>query len=167
MSQRDDLRDETPSAPDVKVSYAAAGRETLSAIEEELFGPPFAEGSELGESGAPAAQSSTSSSLQPPDAKARPPQTTLPYGDRISNAPGAGSPGAVKEAAELEIFELFTFIIRGQKPSELSSDALRRRFVEQHLLSRMARASIDQVERIEVTPWTTHGTLVMRVWVRS
>ena len=161
-------------APMIEISEAPAGRETMAAIAEEL------------------AESM------------RPRQNTLPYADKISNAPGARSPSrmpkSVPELAspappsatngsdegpeitvsaepapptpriasnELEIFELLTFIIRGNKVGDLSTDAVRRRFVEEHLLHRVPSGSIDAVERIEVTPWTAKGTMVVRVWCKA
>jgi hypothetical protein len=60
-----------------------------------------------------------------------------------------------------------TFIIRGNQDFDLSSDALRRRFVGEHLVHRLPSRSLDDVERIEVTPWTAKGTMVMRVWYRA
>ena len=166
-----------PSAPEVKLGYATAGRETMAAIAEELAN------------------------------EMRPRQNTLPYADRISNAPGARlpsrlpspqadapRPSAPKPSAptpddgpevtvtaeddvapptprlapdDVEIFELLTFIVRGNRIGDLSTDALRRRFVEQNLLHRIPGAAIDAVERIEVTPWTAKGTMVVRVWVRE
>jgi hypothetical protein len=159
-------------APMIEISEAPAGRETMAAIAEEL-------------------------------AEAmRPRQNTLPYADKISNAPGARSPSRApappvaaapapkpiaptddgpevtigSEAAPLtprlapealEIFELLTFIIRGSGVGDLSTDALRRRFVEEHLLHRVPSGSIADVERIEVTPWTAKGTMVVRVWCRG
>jgi hypothetical protein len=138
----------------------------------------------------------------------RPRQNTLPYGDKIKNAPGARSPSRMPAPQEhkppsappkahdarrtksedgpevtvtdepaphtprlapeaLEIFELLTFIIRGNKVGDLSTDALRRRFVEEHLLHRVPSGSISDVERIEVTPWTAKGTMVVRVWCKA
>ena len=77
-------------------------------------------------------------------------------------------PPAPKAAANgIEIFELLTFIVRGNKLGDLTTDPLRRRFVEQNLLHRVPSGSMDTVERIEVTPWTAKGTMVVRVWVRS
>src|SRR5688572_17670728 len=135
----------TADAPVIEVSEAPAGRETMAAIAEELAN------------------------------EMRPRQNTLPYGDKISNAPGAKSPSRLParrpaEGPELtvdgqphsvptpriahdgvEIFELLTFIIRGNKVGDLSTDALRRRFVQDHLLHRVPSGSIDAVERIEVT----------------
>jgi hypothetical protein len=160
----------TAEAPVIEISETPAGRETMAAIAEELA-----------------------------DAM-RPRMNTLPYEDRIKNAPGAKSPSKMPaprdtplphtsddgpevtvttspldagpptprlKPDELEIFELLTFIIRGNKVGDLSTDALRRRFVESHLLHRVPDGSMDSVERIEVTPWTAKGTMVVRVWCRA
>lgn len=164
----------TADAPMIEISETPAGRETMAAIAEELAN------------------------------EMRPRQNTMPYGDRISNAPGArlstppreAPPVAaatkrkeaehddtpeVTTAAEaatpptaprltgdgLEIFELLTFIVRGNKVGDLSTDALRRRFVEQNLLHRVPGGEIEGVERIEVTPWTAKGTMVVRVWCKA
>jgi len=167
----------------------------------------------------------------------RPEQSTLDYGDRISNAPGAKTPSkfpaprpsarptprparkaersapeitisqtsigrdtlaliaeqliaspdsaAVAEKpkpsfvrdqaptiddgvynAPLAIFEMLTFVVQGPEVAQLASEALRRRFVEEHLLHRLPAKDMAQVDRIDVTPWTVHGTVVVRVWCR-
>jgi len=198
-----------PSAPEVKLGYATAGRETLSAIEDELAAPSLstAEAPLIEISESPAGRETMAAIAEELANEMRPRQNTLPYGDKIKNAPGARSPSrmpAVKQelpsprpkaedspvaksedgpevtvgdepaphtprlAAEgLEIFELLTFIIRGGGVGDLSTDALRRRFVEEHLLHRVPSGSIADVERIEVTPWTAKGTMVVRVWCKS
>ncbi len=193
-----------PSAPEVKLGYATAGRETMAAIEEELTAPSLstAEAPLIEISETPAGRETMAAIAEELAEAMRPRLNTLPYGDQISNAPGAKSPsrmpahrptaepapvGAPKrddgpevtigtEAAPLtprlkpdalEIFELLTFIIRGSMVGDLSTDALRRRFVEEHLLERVPSGSIADVERIEVTPWTAKGTMVMRLWCRS
>jgi hypothetical protein len=125
----------------------------------------------------------------------RPRQNTLPYADKIPNAPGARLPSRAPTPSPhklhhddgpevtvtdepapptpringevLEIFELLTFIVRGNKVGDLSTDALRRRFIEQHLLHRVPAGSLDTVERVEVTPWTAKGTMVVRLWCRA
>ena len=79
--------------------------------------------------------------------------------------PSAASPLAV--AARIEIFELLTFIIRGEAIGDLSTDALRRRFVEAHLLHRVPSRSMADVERVEITPWTAKSTMVVRIWIRG
>lgn len=188
-------------APEVSVSVGPAGRETLALIAE---------------------------AVQP----VRPVQTTLSYGDRISNAPGAKTPSRMPGlgrlaarapsqasapeikiseselgretmaviAAELApstrdvqtspsepslnaraealtiddtasespfaIFEMLTFVVQGPEVAHLSSDALRRRFVEEHLLQRLPAKDMSQVDRVDVTPWTVRGTVVVRVWCK-
>ncbi len=187
-----------PSAPDVKLSYATAGRETMAAIEQELATPfvSSAEAPLIEISESPAGRETMAAIADELAQSMRPRQNTLPYADKISNAPGARSPNRapatppspaleVDDGPELtigvepapptprlgpealEIFELLTFIIRGSGVGDLSTDALRRRFVEEHLLHRVPSGSIDDVERIEVTPWTAKGTMVVRIWCRS
>ncbi len=115
----------------------------------------------------------------------RAPQSTLNYGDRISNAPGAKTPsrapaplvqrespirtaGPESSAAEapFAIFEMLTFVVQGPEIAQLSSEAVRRRFVEEHLLHRLPARNMAQVDRIDVTPWTVRGTVVVRVWCK-
>jgi len=211
-----------PSAPEVKIGYSSAGRETLQAIEEELAATSLssAEAPQIEISEAPAGRETLAAIAEELAESMRPRQNTLPYGDRISNAPGAESPrrgserpdpeiqivaapagratlavineeanppaaqtdGATTSSAppereanatipastvagDLEIFELLTFIVRGHKVMDLSTNALRRRFVEDHLLHRLPNADINAVERVEVTPWTAKGTMVVRIWI--
>lgn len=199
-------RSVAPSAPDLKLSYVAAGRDTMAAIEEELATPARAAEAPLIEISETPAGRETMAAIEQELADAvRPRQNTLPYGDRISNAPGARSPSrapappsavaaarakknrdgapevtvsqaraappqpdvplAAPEA--LEIFELLTFIVRGNQVGDLSTDAMRRRFVQAHLLERVPGGTLDNVERVEVTPWTAKGTMVVRVWCRA
>lgn len=95
-------------------------------------------------------------------------QTTLNYGDRISNAPGAKTPSRapLPPAYPLAIFEMLTFVVQGADIASLSSEAVRRRFVEEHLLQRVPAQDMTRVERIDVTPWTVQGTVVVRVWCK-
>lgn len=131
------------SSPEITVRQSIAGRETLAAIFEET---------------------------RP---EVRPPQTTLSYGDRVSNAPGAKTPStaprpvpATTADAGVEIFEMMTYVVRGVDAARLSSDVLRRKFVEENLLARLPTKSMDDIDRVDVTPWTVQGTLVVRVWCR-
>lgn len=179
--------EERESAPDIQVREEVAGRETLAAIAEELRPGPREE------------------------------LDTLPYGDRISNAPGAKTPSkfrlgrpraetapeisvgqapvgretmAAIEAelrgeatpaavpadaapapvsqpgAALEIFEMVTFVVRGSDAARLSTDALRRRFAEEHLMHRLPVSSAEEIDRVDVTPWTVRDTFVIRVWCK-
>jgi hypothetical protein len=99
-------------------------------------------------------------------------QTTLNYGDRISNAPGARTPSrapmplVTPTSAPLAIFEMLTFVVQGAEIASLSSEAVRRRFIEEHLLQRVPAQDMTRVERIDVTPWTVQGTVVVRVWCK-
>lgn len=176
------------SSPEIAIGETLAGRETLAAIAEELR-PPV-----------------------------RGPMSTLRYGDRISNAPGARVPsgsfddtspeisvsssGVGRETlaainadletqgpeepttgvrprttqdreapsssvqpthAAIEVFEMMTFVARGEV-SELASTTARRAFVEERLLHRLPVAGMEEVDRIDVTPWTVKGTVIVRVW---
>jgi hypothetical protein len=184
-------RSVAPSAPEVKLGYTRAGRDTLAAIDEELAKPALnaAEAPVIEISETPAGRDTMAAIAEELADAVRPRQNTLPYADRISNAPGARSPSrAPKPPADdpprvtrtadpptaiapqtnaIEIFELLTFIIRGNQIGDFSTESARRRFVEEHLLHRVPSGAMHSVERIEVTPWTAKGTMVVRVWVRA
>jgi len=236
------LRAKDGSQPEVQVSYTAAGQETLAAIAEELMSVVPAKRPTVGEDGPEVSVTETTAGRETLAAIAeetrpgRSEQTTLSYGDRISNAPGAKTPSRVpaplhrvprpapqssapeisigegvvgretlavitaelapsssephapmQRAAEPEasapraetraideasaeapfaIFEMSTFVVQGPQIASLSSEALRRRFVEEHLLQRLPAKSMAQVERVDVTPWTVRGTVVVRVWCK-
>ena len=102
----------------------------------------------------------------------RPEQDTLNYGDRISNAPGSRTPSRAPAPrpepapAPLAIFEMLTFVVQGADVASLSSEAVRRRFVEEHLHHRLPSAGMASVERVDVTPWTVHNTVVVRIWCK-
>jgi hypothetical protein len=195
-----------PSAPEVKVGYKTAGRDTMAAIEEELAAPSLstADAPMIEISETPAGRETMAAIAEELANEMQPRQNTMPYGARISNAPGARLPGRLPKPAQagpavaaapkrkgakhddepevtvsaeaaakallategIEIFELLTFIVRADKALDLSTDALRRRFVEQHLLHRVPGNDLDGLARIEVTPWTAKGTMVLRVWCR-
>jgi hypothetical protein len=201
-------RNSDQSSPEVKLSYRTAGRDTLATIDAELAQPrpSVAEAPLLEISEAPAGRDTMAAIEDELGGAPRARQNTLPYDDKIRNAPGARSPSrapappkrktppppaaaSAHEAADapdevtvkvkvaapapsagpgsLEIFELLTFIVRGSNVGDLSTDSLRRRFVQEHLLRRVPTGSIDAVERIEVTPWTAKGTMVLRIWCRA
>jgi hypothetical protein len=129
--------------PEVSVVEGPAGRETLALI-EDLARPM------------------------------RAPQSTLDYSDRISNAPGSKTPGHAPiapasvraESAVLTIFEMLTFVVQGADAASFATEAQRRHFVEGHLLERLPAKSMTRVDRVEVTPWTAQGALVVRVWCK-
>lgn len=177
-------RPHAASLPEVQVSYAPAGHETMAAIAEELAGALHVDtpdsAPEISVSEGPVGRE-TLALIADMAQQVRPEQTTLNYGDRISNAPGAKTPsqaprpissGAALGGAEsaapapFAIFEMLTFVVQGAEIAHLSSEAVRRRFVEEHLLQRLPAKDIAQVERVDVTPWTVQGTVVVRVWCK-
>ncbi len=185
-------RAEEASLPEVQISYSAAGHETMAAIAEELLAPPTSLVSETRDDapevsfGEGPVGRETLALIAEEARPLRAPQSTLSYGDRISNAPGARTPSrapgplaeresalrtaspekASAEEASFAIFEMLTFVVQGPDIAQLSSEALRRRFVEEHLLHRLPAQNMARVERIDVTPWTVRGTVVVRVWCK-
>ena len=130
------------SAPEISITESAVGRETLAVIAAELV-PTAREGAL--ESPAPG---TASVSVSPASARAEAPTI-----DESANAGFA-------------IFEMLTFVVQGPETASLSSEALRRRFVEEHLLERLPAKNMAQVDRVDVTPWTVRGTVVVRVWCK-
>lgn len=76
------------------------------------------------------------------------------------------SPTPTADSAGYEIFEMATFVVRGGDLARLSSQAERRQFVTQRLMHRLPVDDPDLVDRIDVTPWTVRGTVIVRVWCR-
>jgi hypothetical protein len=183
------------SAPELRFEYAPAGRETISAISEEVADAarelrarlPELSAPEISLEDAPAGRDTVTVIAREAAAHAatavRPRLTTLDY----SNRPVDGSPDAsctpshatidalaramtepeVAAGARhspLEISELVTFVVRGGDLTQLSSEDGRRRFVTERLLARLPVRSLDQVLRVDVTPGTVRGTLIVRVW---
>jgi hypothetical protein len=129
------------SAPEISIGESAVGRETLAVITAELV-PSARLGSAPTITVEPSPSSSVSARAQTPT-----------RGESANEAPFA-------------IFEMLTFVVQGPETASLSSEALRRRFVEEHLLQRLPEKSMTQVDRVDVTPWTVRGTVVVRVWCK-
>jgi hypothetical protein len=164
------------SQPDILVSYKPAGRETLEAITGELVPLPLKfeqaakarrEGSspeitvregtlERDTLAAIVAEASALPAVEPASSAAAEPVAPLPV-----------VPAKITALAALEIFELMTYVVRGGDVARLASESSRRGFVEEHLLARLPVSSMADVERVDVTPWTAPGTLVVRVWCRT
>ncbi|HEY4104357.1 MAG TPA: hypothetical protein VGM44_10715 [Polyangiaceae bacterium] len=130
------------SAPEISVTQGVVGRETLAAITAELI------------------PSAREPAIESRDAE---------------KAPAARIAGTRAEALTIDesvnqtpfaIFEMLTFVVQGPETTSLSSEALRRRFVEEHLLHRLPAKNMAQVDRVDVTPWTVRGTVVVRVWCK-
>ena len=157
-------------------SYSPAGHETLAAISAELAGIIEADAPglapEISVSEGPVGRE-TLALITDLARQVRPEQATLDDGDRISNAPGSKAPSQApapfsRRAAHVPfaIFEMLTFVVQGPEIAHLSSDTLRRRFVEEHLRHRLPNQDVARIERIDVTPWTVQGTVVVRVWCK-
>ncbi len=129
------------SAPEISIGESAVGRETLAVITAELL----------------------PSSPEPQKEAAR--AHTPVSGTRAARAEVATIDETASEAP-FAIFEMLTFVVQGPETASLSSEALRRRFVEEHLLHRLPAQSMAHVDRIDVTPWTVRGTVVVRVWCK-
>ncbi|MFZ5894037.1 MAG: hypothetical protein ACOY0T_23440 [Myxococcota bacterium] len=144
------LRSYAESAPEITIETRPAGRDTLAAINEEL------------------------TSTRPRESL-----PTLPYGDRVPNAPGARTPsrppssspkpGKRKPAvgvANAEIFEMRTFVLQKADAQSLEDQAERVRFVTERLAHHLPGGSAAGVTRVDMTPWTESETLILRVWCR-
>jgi hypothetical protein len=141
----------TASQPEIRLGYAPAGRGTLDAIHGELATPSGDRESSTPEIvvNETVAERDTLSAIM---------EEAQPSRDlRESSTP---------ELSPLEIFEMLTFVVRGGEAQRMSNDASRQRFVEEHLLQRLPVASMADIDRVEVTPWTAPGALVVRVWCR-
>jgi hypothetical protein len=148
------------SQPEILVAYKPAGRETLEAITGELV--PLPAKFER-ESSSPEITVRESTIERDTLAAIMAEAATAPApGPQV--VPSAESRPAL---APLEIFEMATFVVRGGDVARLASESLRRSFVEEHLLGRLPVSSMTGVERVDVTPWTVPGTLVVRVWCRT
>jgi hypothetical protein len=129
------------SAPEISIGESALGRDTMALITAELV-PAARDGSAPGVASEP-----DSRSIATPRIETR------------ANDPSTSE-------ARFAIFEMLTFVVQGPEAASLSSEALRRRFVEEHLLKRLPAHSMSQVDRVDVTPWTVRGTVVVRVWCK-
>ncbi len=86
----------------------------------------------------------------------------LGRGLRVSEPPRP----AVRIDQRLEVFEMVTFVIRAGDSGRLSSTRTRKDFVAEKLMHRLPIDNPDDIERVDVTPWTEKGTLILRVWCR-
>lgn len=139
------------SAPEIRLGYAPAGRGTLDAI-----------GSELGTEGTDRASSTPEIVVKETVAE----RDTLSAIMEEARTSVRKRESSIPELVPLEIFELLTFVVRGSEAQRMSNESSRQRFVEEHLLPRLPVASMADVDRVEVTPWTTPGALVVRVLCR-
>jgi hypothetical protein len=129
---------------DRRASGGAAGRDTMDDLADEML----RESPET----APAA----------PGKRGR--RRTVGYEDgaRVGSLP----PQELGAAADLEAFQLLSFVVRGTNVRQLASRRTRREFVATRLRRRLPVESLEDVQRIDVTPWTEKDTVVVRVWCK-
>jgi hypothetical protein len=159
---------EESSSPVISVRESFAEHETLAAILEEARGGNTTEPVPS----SPARNAAPGPAVVPaaviPIAAAVAPAVPPPEEDEESLAVTAVRKAATPpQAAPLEILEMVTFIVRGADAARLLSEPLRRQFVEERLLGRLPVASMAEVDRVDVAPWTAQGTLVIRVFCKT
>lgn len=86
----------------------------------------------------------------------------LGRGLRVSEPPRP----AARIEQRLEVFEMVTFVVRADDSGRLSSMRTRKDFVAEKLMHRLPIDNAGDIERVDVTPWTEKGTLILRVWCR-
>jgi len=165
-AEREPVRPEG-SQPEILVSYKPAGRETLEAITGELVPLPV-----KFEHAAKARRESSSPEITVREGSIERDTLAAIMAEAgavsvAEPAPNAAPPAAKTATVAVEIFEMMTYVVRGGDVARLASESSRRSFVEEHLLARLPVSSIADVERVDVTPWTVPGTLVVRVWCRT
>jgi hypothetical protein len=164
------------SGPEIDVEYGPVGRETMAAIAAELasdLDEPPSEAEAFAETQAEPAperrvgrdtmDALTDELLREQPAPPAPPRRrrrTRGYEEE------AGVPPIAPAREGLEVFEMVTFVVRGPDIGRLASMAARRIFVTERLIHRLPTRSLSDVDRIDVTPWTDPGTVVVRVWCR-
>ncbi len=126
-------------APKLELTEASLGRETMAAIQDEL--EPHRAAPEISVGEEPAGH-----------------ETMVAIEQEL------GKP-TFFDADQYEIHEMATFVVRGDAGA-LSSPEARRELVERRLLKRLPVRSMNEVEHIDVAPWTTRGTMIVRVWCR-
>jgi hypothetical protein len=182
-------RPDNPSAPEITLSETPAGRDTVAAIAREVaehaataVRPKLTTldyetrpGSGDARHAAPEIEIAPEADTavrrrvttrgydeRPP----RPPQASRETLDAIARALSGGEAEPTPHEADLEICEMVTFVIRGADLTPLSSEDGRRQFVIDRLMRRLPVATPDDIVRVDVTPWTVRGTLIVRVWCR-
>lgn len=179
-------RPHNASAPEISITESPAGRETISAIAREVAEQVRPKLTTLNYDEPPEARAlpsepttavrrrlptrGYSEAPPPPEPEPEAPQTTaVPAGrdtlEAIARAV-AGPESGPRVREELDVYEMATFVVRGNDLARLSTENGRREFVGERLLARLPVASLDDVDRIDVTPWTVRGTLIVRVWCR-
>jgi hypothetical protein len=72
--------------------------------------------------------------------------------------------GSLPALEPAEIFEISTFIVEGDEIFSKASERSRRDFVAQRLLHRLPALSMEEVVRIDVSRGAAANTVILRVW---
>ncbi len=150
------------TTPDIEVGQSTAGRETMAAIARELSEPSTGVRRRTRTRGY-----DNSAKAFDPGAEVNvvpsPGRDTL---DALANAVMAERAPESEAREVLEVFEMATFVVRGADLARLSSESARRQFVSERLLGRLPARTMEEVDRVDVTPWTVKNTVILRVWCR-
>lgn len=149
------------SSPELAFGSAPAGRETLAAIAEELAAEQptgvrrrvLDDAPEITTQVRPAGRETLAAIEAELVATLQP----VAEGPRSSPRP--------RDAIE-DIFEMVTFVVKTTDTARLSTQQARRDFVAERLMHRLPVSSLDDVDRVDVTPWTVRGTVIVRVWCK-
>ena len=108
------------------------------------------------------------SSRPPKDAAPRPAgrDTLDAIAEAVLSEPVAPSASTRARMAALDVFELVTFVVRGDDVSPLASEGARREFVAERLIHRLPVPTMDQIDRVDVSPGNQRGTVLLRVWCK-
>ncbi len=166
--------------PEIEVEPGYAGRETMAAIASEML-VDVAPSVESPDPRPREPRHTVSYEDRPPtpavalprrarratlDYVERPAATKRsPHGATLDDGQTSRTGESSEPLTDFEIHEMVTFVVRGEL-AQLASVSARRDFVRERLLHRLPVQTIDEVDRIDVTPWTVRGTVIVRVWCR-
>src|SRR5262249_8124315 len=74
--------------------------------------------------------------------------------------------GPAAKPEPTEVFEIATFVVRGDEIFNKASDSARREFVARRLGHRLPIESMDDVVRIDFSRGAEPKTVILRVWCR-
>lgn len=154
--------DRVASSPEIVFGSAPAGRDTLALIASELSSVEQPSGVRPRR----VVEAPLITTRVEPAGRETLAAIEAELAEVLAPAPSetAGEPRTIE--AEDEIFEMVTFVVRSPDSARLATPSARRQFVEERLLRRLPITSMADVDRVDVTPWTVRGTVIVRVWCR-
>jgi hypothetical protein len=168
-----------PSAPEITVTSAPIGRETLAAIAEEFTRaepairfkvdtiryderpkPPSSKKASVGSSpelitvGEAPIGRATLAAIE-----------AELFIEALAAVPEK-KPSPVASPSRSNIFEISVFLVEGDEISASTPEEARRAFVQQRLMHRLPALSMQEVVRIDVSPGPTPQAVMLHVWSR-